>query len=552
MLFNPALFKHTQEQVPQQVNLKFGAKLKLQWSILISVVLLLLILYVNLPVLSYKFAGTYFAVAFILLPLVFNAKIWKLVKYIYLLLGLVFLIMFIATLPILRNKDYRSLIGKIESTPFTKLVSPIDLNQIPVVDRTFASMLAEKKLGEDFALGSRVTMGWPTRQIVNGELIWVIPLLHSGFFKWLTNLEGTPAYIVVSATNPQDVRFVRDVQDKPVRIKYQPNAYFQQDLHRHLYMHGYVLKGLTDFTFELNDEGSPFWTAKVFNKNIGFSGNDAVGIAMVNPASGEISYYPKDNVPVWVDRINPADYVLNQLNWWGNYVHGFWNTVFGKRDMLMTTDGYNIIYGTDNRCYFYTGMSSVGSDEGAVGFVLVDTRTKITNLYKLSGATEFAAMQSAEGKVQNFRYRATFPILINVSGLPTYFVTLKDNAGLVKMYAMVSVKDYSVVGVGETVKGTRDSYLMVLSSSRAGILPNTAVFAKTQTGTVTRIGNDVRDGRTYYYLSLIEIPGKILVANSDLSSELPVTQKGDVVEIGFVASDDNEISLNSFTNLSIK
>ncbi|MFO7659885.1 MAG: hypothetical protein R6V77_03130 [Candidatus Cloacimonadaceae bacterium] len=552
MLFNPDLFKQTQEQGPQQINLKLEAKLKLKWAILISVVLLLLVLYLNLPVLSYKFAGTYFALAFVLLPMVFNAKTWKVVKYIYLLLGLIFLIMFIATLPILRAKAYRSLIGKIESTPFTKLVSPIDLNQIPVVDRTFASMLAEKKLGEDFALGSRVTMGWPTRQIVNEELIWVIPLLHSGFFKWLTNLEGTPAYIVVSATNPQDVRFVRDVQGNPVRIKYQPNAFFQHDLHRHLYMHGYVLKGLTDFTFELNDEGSPFWTAKVFNKNIGFSGNDADGIAMVNPESGVISYYPKENVPIWVDRINPADYVLSQLNWWGNYVHGFWNTVFGKRDMLMATDGYNIIYGNDNRCYFYTGMSSVGSDEGAVGFVLVDTRTKTTNLYKLSGATEFAAIQSAEGKVQNFRYRATFPILINVSGLPTYFVTLKDNAGLVKMYAMVSVRDYSVVGVGETVKGTRDSYMMVLSSTRAGILPDTAVVAKTQSGTVTRIGNDVRDGRTYYYLSLVEMPGKIVVANSDLSSELPITQKGDQVEIGFIASDDNEINLNSFKNTSMK
>lgn len=552
MLFNPAMFKQAQDQEPQQINLNFDAKLKLKWAILISVIMLILILYLNMPVLSYKFSGTYFAVAFILLPLFFCIRTRKVVKYIYLVMGLLFLIMIIATMPILRARDYRSLIGNIESTPFTELVSPIDLTQFPVVDRVFASMLAEKKLGEDFALGSRVTMGWPTRQIVNGELLWVVPLLHSGFFKWLTNLEGTPAYIVVSATNPQDVRFVRAVNGKEVRIRYQPNAYFQQDLHRHLYMHGYVLKGLTDFTFELNDEGSPFWTVKVYNKNVGFSGNDAVGIAMVNPDTGEITFYPKDNVPKWVDRINPAEYVLAQLNWWGNYVHGFWNTVFGKRDMLMTTDGYNIIYGTDDRCYFYTGMSSVGSDEGAVGFVLVDTRNKVTNLYKLSGATEYAAMQSAEGKVQNFRYRATFPILINISGLPTYFITLKDNAGLVKMYAMVSVRDYSVVGVGETVKGTRDSYLMVLSSSRAGKLPEVDVITKTQSGTVSRIGSDVRDGRTYYYMSLNELPEKILVANSDLSSALPFTQRGDLVEIGFVYSDDTEIRLNSFRNMSVK
>jgi len=552
MLVNPAMFKQNQEQENQPIKLNMNINLKLSWAILMTVLLLLFILYFSMPVLSYKFAATYFAKAFIFLPLLFAAKTGKVMKYLYMLLGLLFIIMVITTMPILRSKDYRHLIGGITSTPFTKLVSPVDLTQIPVVDRTFASMLAEKKLGDDFALGSRVTLGWPTRQMVNGELLWVIPLLHSGFFKWITNLDGTPAYLVVSATNPQDVRFVRDINGKPVKIKYQPNAYFQQDLHRHLYTHGYFAKGLTDFTFELDDDGTPYWTTTVYNKNIGFSGDDAVGIAIVKTDTGEISYYPKDKVPIWVDRINPAEFVLSQLNWWGNYVNGFWNTKFGKRDMLMTTDGYNVIYGTDDKCYFYTGMSSVGSDEGAVGFVLVDTRTKKTHLYKLSGATEFAAMQSAEGKVQNFKYRATFPILINISGMPTYFITLKDNAGLVKMYAMVSVKDYSVVGVGETVKGTRDSYLMVLSSSRAGNLPSLTVITETLKGTVTRIGSDVRDGRTFYYISLLEIPGKILVANSDLSSQLPVTQKGDLVEVGFVSADDTEISLNAFNNLSMK
>lgn len=552
MLFNPTMTKNSQDKEINLENIKLNIKFKLSTGIILTLALLVFIIYFTMPVISYKFAGTYFAKALIFLPLLFAAKTGKVMKYLYMILGLLFIIMVITTMPILRSKNYRNLIGEITSTPFTKLVSPVDLTQIPVVDRPFAKMLAEKKLGEDFALGSRVTLGWPTRQMVNGELLWVIPLLHSGFFKWITNLDGTPAYLVVSATNPQDVRFVRDVKGKPVKIKYQPNAYFQQDLHRHLYTHGYFAKGLTDFTFELDDDGTPYWTTTVYNKNIGFSGDDAVGIAIVKTDTGEIFYYSKDEVPLWVDRINPAQFVLSQLNWWGNYVHGFWNTKFGKRDMLMTTDGYNIIYGTDDKCYFYTGMSSVGSDEGAVGFVLVDTRTKNTHLYKLSGATEYAAMQSAEGKVQNFKYRATFPILINISGMPTYFITLKDNAGLVKMYSMVSVKDYSVVGVGETVKGTRDSYLMVLSSSRAGNLPSLTVVSETLKGTVTRIGSDVRDGRTFYYMSLIEIPGKILVANSDLSSHLPVTQKGDMVEVGFVTSDDKEISLNAFNNLSVK
>ncbi len=552
MLFNPDLTGQNPKMEIKPVNLNVDIKLGLKWAIILTLLLLVFVIYFGLPVLSYRFAGTYFSLAFVFLPLMFCSKTAKVMRYIYILAGLVFFIMLLVTMPIFRSKQYRGLIGKIDSTPFSELVSPVSLNQIPVVDRPFASMLAEKKLGEDFALGSRVSLGWPTRQMVKGELLWVIPLLHSGFFKWLTNRDGTPAYLVVSATNPQDVRFVNEAGGKPVRIKYQPNAYYQYDLQRHLYLHGYYAKGLTDFTFELDDDGIPYWTATVYKKNIGFSGSDAYGVAMVQPDTGEINFYPVAEVPAWVDRIQPAEFVLDQLTWWGAYVNGFWNTKFGKRDMLMTTEGYNIIYGTDDKCYFYTGMSSVGMDEGQVGFVLVDTRTKQTHLYKLSGATEYAAMQSAEGKVQNFKYVATFPIMINVSGLPTYFVTLKDNAGLVKMYAMVSVKDYSVVGVGETVKGTRDNYLMALSSSRSGNLPTEEVKVQSFAGNVLRIGSDVREGRTYYYISLSAFPDKILVANSDLSSELPVTRPGDAVTVGFVPVADKEINLNAFENETIK
>jgi hypothetical protein len=552
MLFNPNLGGQNQKVEIKPVKINLDINLSLSWAIILSVLLLAIVLYFGMPVMSYKFAGTYFSLAFALLPLLFCKKTAKVMLYLYIAAGLAFTVILLTTMPIFQAQKYRGMIGKIESTSFTELVSPVNLNQIPVVDREFASMLAEKKLGDDFALGSRVTLGWPTRQMVKGELLWVIPLLHSGFFKWLTNMDGTPAYLVVSATNPQDVRFVKDIKGKPVKIKYQPNAFYQQDLQRHLYTHGYFTKGLTDFTFELDDEGVPYWTATVYKKKIGFGGNDAAGIAKVKTDTGEITFYQTKDVPLWIDRIQPANFVITQLNWWGAYVHGFWNTKFGKRDMLMTTDGYNIVYGNDNKCYFYTGMSSVGSDEGAVGFVLVNTRTKQTHLYKLSGATEYAAMQSAEGKVQNFKYSATFPILINVSGLPTYFITLKDNAGLVKMYAMVSIRDYSVVGVGETVKGTRDNYLMALSSSRAGNLPAANLIIQTFTGSVQRIGSDVREGRTYYYMSLNTFPGKILVANSDLSSELPVTSTGDQVIVEFVPVDDKEINLNKFDNLAIK
>lgn len=243
---------------------------------------------------------------------------------------------------------------------------------------------------------------------------------------------------------------------------------------------------------------------------------------------------------------------MPQLGWWGKYVRGFWNTLFGKRDMLMTTEGYNVIFGRDQRSYFYTGLSSVGSDEGTVGFTLIDTRNKKTSLYRVSGATEYASMRSAEGKVQNYKYRATFPILVNMNGKPTYFMTLKDSAGLVKMFCFVSVSDFSTVGVGETIKGARDNYQMALAGSRIGMLAEGSMEKETHEGTIARLGSDIKDGRTFYYLVLKEEPGTIYIATSNLSSYLPLTSVGDRVKIAFLKTSDKEISLTELNNLSLE
>ncbi len=543
------------------INLK-PVKIKLLPALLFTALLALFILYFTMPVLNLRFVGWVFALAFVLLPLLAVKKLARILKYVYLLLGLFLVLAILFSAGIFRAKSYRNLLGEVKSTNFTELISPVSLDQIPTVDRDYAAALAEKKLGDDFALGSRVTLGIPTRQMVKGKLIWVVPLLHSGFFKWLANQQdGTPAYITVSATNAQDIQFVREVNGKPVRIVYQPNSYFNQNLYRRLYLHGFATKGLGGPTFEIDDTGEPYWTITPYVHKVGMNGNEGTGIITIHAGTGAMAYYPLEKtaagwsdakIPAWVDRIQPAAFVLQQLDWWGKYVKGFWNTVFGKRNMLTVTNGYSIIYGNDRRSYFYTGMSSVGSDEGTVGFILADTRNKRIHLYRMSGATEYAAMESAEGKVQNFKYSATFPILVNINGLATYFMTLKDSAGLVKQFAFVSVKDFSLVGVGESIKIARDNYQMTLASSRIGMLAPGSSEKIEFAGRVARIGSDIKEARNYYYISLSEKPGVVFIATSDLSRFLPVTNPGDQVRIEYLATQDNEINVVGFVNLSLE
>lgn len=559
---NPILFPNPNRK-PTTVPIKLKPpKLKILPAVLLTLLFAFIVLYFTLPVLNFRFLGWPFALAVVLLPLLGIKSLRQILICVYIALGIYVFLALLFSSAIFRAKSYRDLIGPVKTTDFTELISPVSLDQIPTVDRDYAAALAEKKLGEDFALGSRVTLGIPTRQMVRGKLFWVVPLLHSGFFKWLSNTrDGTPAYIMVSATNAQDITFVREANGKPIRIVYQPNSFFNQNLYRRLYLQGYINYGLGGPTFEVDDQGEPYWTITLYNHKVGVNGSEGIGLATVNAGTGKIDYYPLEKtaegwsdakVPAWVDRIMPAAFVLQQLDWWGRYVKGYWNTLFGKRNMLMVTEGYNIIYGNDRRSYFYTGMSSVGSDEGTVGFLLTDTRNKRTHLYRMSGATEYAAMQSAEGKVQNYKYQATFPILVNLNGLGTYFMPLKDSAGLVKQFAFVSVKDFSVVGVGESVKAARDNYQMTLSSSRIGVLSAGSSERITFTGTVSRIGSDIKEARTYYYLSLAEKPGLVYIATSDLCSFLPVTNPGDRVKIEYLDTQDREINLVALANESME
>jgi hypothetical protein len=544
---------------PQMPHISFNLPKSRSFNVVFTIICLLAILglyYFNLPVFALNFASLYVGITFASLLLARNFLPKGLKKVLFGLAFLSFVAMIIFSVlsqPLFRAADYRNLLGEVHETEFQKLISPIDLDQIPIVDPAFASSLAEKKLGDDFALGSRVVLGNPTRQMINGHLYFAIPLLHSGFFKWLTNRDaGTPGFIIVSATNPQDIQFMREVNGKPVHLIYQPNSFWNQNLKRSIYMSGIRNKGIGDFTFELDDQFRPWWTVTIYDHKIGLMGSDAIGTAVVNPETGVVTYYDIKDTPAWVDRIQPSQFVMWQLDFWGNYIHGFWNTMFGKRDMLMTTAGYNVIYGTDNKCYFYTGMTSVGADEGAVGFMLVNTRNKETHFYKISGATETAAMQSAEGKVQNFKYSSTFPILVNINQIPTFFMTLKDSAGLVKMYAMVSVKDFSLVGVGESVKQARDAYINALSMQRNTNVSLSGNEKISIQSTVVRIGSDIKNGRSFYYLIVAEKPNTVFVINTDLSDFLPVTNVGDPVQLEYLAATDATVNLLSFTNMRLQ
>ena len=536
-------------------------------SISLFIILTILVFYIGMPTINYGFVG--FPIVLLFLSIFWivistglqispDNKQVKIAKrpskfVVYFMLAvLAYLVVtpILTSLPIFRTAAYQTMIGKVaDGNKISNHIAPISIDEIRVVDEDLAHLLGEKVLGTQPALGSQVELGEFCIQKVNNDLYWVAPLLHSGFFKWMNNRSGSAGYVMVSATNERDVKLVQNIGGSPVKIKYQPKAYFQSNIKRLLYLNGYATVGLEDFSFEIDDAGMPFWVVTTFKKEIGFSGNEATGIVLINAQTGQMKEYSIATTPKWVDRIQPINFIEEQLNDWGEYVQGYWN--FSNENKLQITEGLTLVYGDDNRSYWYTGLTSVGKDESAVGFVLVDTRTKEATFYKQGGATEYAAQSSAQGKVQEKGYQASLPIPYNINNIPTYVMTLKDKGGLVKMFAMVAISDYTIVGVGNTMREALTSYKNVYNMSDNKVNPNSVSNRKVLKTIITRIQNDVKNGNSFYYFKVKDYPN-IFVGSSQISNQLPVTMIGDSVSISFDVDMEAVIDVSSFKNLDLK
>ena len=528
-------------------------------TLLITLIVMFIFAYVQLPVLKFDFISFYITViAFLLLYGVLNLDsikdgiLSKVSKFCFgassALIVYVLVVPFITSTPLFHAESYRNLIGEVTESDFSADVSPVSVDDIRIVDQQTAMRLGDKKLGEVPGLGSIAKLGTFHIQSIEDSLYWVAPIVHRDTIKWLTNMNGTSGYIKVSATDPQDVTFVQELNNEPISIVYQPDAYLHQDLARHLYMNGLVNIGLTDFTFEVDDTGKPYWIVTLYEHKVGYSGKDAIGVATVDPATGAIERYNLENAPEWIDRIQPEYFIESQIKNWGMYVGGFFNSMIAEEGVLVPTPGTSLVYGEDGKSYWYTGITSSGADDATIGFILVDTRTKEAKLYKQPGATELAAMTSAEGKVQEKGYTATSPVMYNIANTPTYVISLKDKAGLIKMIAFVSVEDYSLLGLGETKKEALNNYRDALRSNGNNVNLGNSQEEETTTGKVTRINQEVLGDVTYYYFTIDSLANKIFTATSSISAELPLTLVNDSVTISYEDFGEATIDILNFDN----
>lgn len=424
---------------------------------------------------------------------------------------------------------YRDLI-LIENGDFSQDVAEINMSQIPVVDRDTATRLGSRKLGEMSELVSQFEIENDYTQInYKGSPYRVTPLSYADPIKWFYNQKkGLPAYITVNMVTQQT-----DLVWLESGMKYSPSEYFFRNIYRHMRF-SYPTKIFETVSFEIDDSGTPYWVAPTIAYRIGWwSGKDIDGAILVNAITGESAFYEKDQVPQWIDQLYDSDLIITQLDDNGRFQNGYINSIFGQKNVRRTTYGYNYL-ALDDDVYLYTGMSSVTADQSNIGFVLVNLRTKATRFYTVPGATETSAMASAQGQVQHLKYTATFPLLLNISDRPTYFVSLKDDAGLVKMYAFVDVEQYQIVGTGATIDEARKNYRTALNLEDVEIGEPTDT--KEKSGTVDLVADTVIAGNTCYYFTL-KGSDTVYAAYVTVHQSLPFLKSGDQITFTYTEDD---------------
>ena len=512
-------------------------------NIIITLIIAAIMYYVTLPAINLNNIGFYFYLSFVVIVYAvldtINGKQAQLFKrgekvnlyypktilYAVYGIGAVFAIIILVNFicsPLFNAKSYQKRIAVDEDGNFTEDIAEVNFNHLPLLDRASSEVLGDRVMGQMSELVSQFNVSDQYTQInYNDSIMRVTPLEYADMIKWLTNRsDGIVGYITVNSVTGE-ANLVRLEKG----MKYSSSALFNEKLERKLRF-AYPTTNFGDISFEIDNEGKPYYIIPTIKYTAVGLKAKVTGVIIFDPVTGESQKYNKEDIPSWVDIAYSASLIIEQVDDWGNYKNGFFNSIFGQKNVVNTTEGYNYLAMNDD-IYLYTGITSVVSDESNLGFILTNMRTGQTTYYNVPGAEEYSAMNSAEGQVQDMGYESTFPLLINLNNRPTYLVSLKDSSGLVKMYGFVDVKDYQKVVVTDASQGiivAKDNYLKNIKKE---VNEEELITEEIE---VESINTAIINGYTNYYITANDKKYKLSIT---LSDQLPFIKKGDVIKIGY-------------------
>jgi hypothetical protein len=453
----------------------------------------------------------------------------------------------------MRTGDYYGMLGAMETREWTQDVQPKDPKHMRMSTKNNAIYLAQKAIGQDGSIGSQFQVEDEefTLQMVNGELWYIAPLEFKGYAAW-NSTKSSPGYIKVSAENP-------DLQPQLVNfpqgqvMQYSPSAFFGHELERHLRNNGYLNKGLTGFNFEVDESHKAWWVVTVFEPTIMWGAEKTLGVVIVDPATGATTFHPLGQVPDWVDRVVPGEYVKNYLTWYGKYGSGWWNSVWAERNITEPGD-ISLIYGEGGQPEWVTDVTSNnGKDNSLIGLVYTNSRTGKSVSYKVPGGGTNAAVLNAVDNNPQINYkklRGADPQLYNVYGTMASVVPLFNESHSFQGVAIVPIENVQEVAYGTNQYEALRAYEKIMTGGGQKVALGKDRVIERKEGVVDRVNSETTGTGNTYYIHLPGVP-HLFTGGSNDSPKLPVTKEGDRVRIEYYASERDVVPISSFDNLSL-
>jgi hypothetical protein len=420
-----------------------------------------------------------------------------------------------------------------------------DLAHVRIVPIESARFAGDKVIGQ---LGAYYAAGAYNVQLAQGRLVWATALEFHDPIQWIFR-RTSPGVIIVSAENPDAAAELR----QRTAMRYIPSAYLNDNLYRHVYL-TYGSEEILETTLQLDDTGTPYELATLGRPTIGWSGERVTAVVIVDPATGAMRRIPREDfgsLPQWVSRVYPPDIALEYNDWFGRYVHGFWNSLFAKRDVHLPARGdvSGLLLGGNRFVWFVDHTSPAATDASMTGFTYMDSRTGEMTYYTASGG-EFNSIGAENAVIANplvrqGRLLPTQPILYNLFGQNTWVVPVIADNGKFQTLALVQATNGRVVvGNASAPSAAADAfstYRDLLGGRIAG-----SGSAEGVTGVVDRVA---QGGSSIYFT--VRGNQRVFVLRDAANPAALLMHGGDRVKFVIQGEDANSTSIRDFQNLSL-
>lgn len=428
-------------------------------------------------------------------------------------------------------------------------IETFDENETPAsVPPDFARNKMKKAFGQ-VPNTSYYELGSLQIQKVDGQYVYIAPVEFSGFFKWIQG-DTTPGYFTVSATDSSaNPKFIKS------EMAYTPSSFLNKDIYRQIRLQypDYIFYG--DVQLEIDDDGKPFYIRTYGEFISARNGFNPLGIVMVDPLTGAAKQYKLKDVPAFIDGAVSPETVSLHNSYFGKYVNGYWNSLFGKSDVKLPSDegteaNVSPIFDEKGDMYYFTDFTSPKEGvDSMLGYSLTNSRTGEATYYtgnlEESYMDSQGALQIIEKKFIEKKWYGKMPILYNFYGEASWLTPVLDTNGFLQNYFIVSAANPEIAVYASTPNDALKQYKTALQRGSGSVEGSSSAEEVQLTGKVVRVYKE-RVGESTNVSFLLE-DGKNFIASTENNPLAIYLQEDDEVEMTYLNTGEMFLPVKEMT-----